>query len=41
MALGHLRFIRAYLEQFNPRAAQDLAEGLMAAGDSLATFPRR
>jgi plasmid stabilization system protein ParE len=40
-ALAHLRFIRAYLEQFNPRAAQELAEGLIAAGDSLATFPHR
>lgn len=26
-ALAHLRFIRAYVEQFNPRAARELADG--------------
>jgi toxin ParE1/3/4 len=40
-ALAHLRFIRAYIDQFNPRAARDLADGLMAAGDSLVNFPYR
>jgi toxin ParE1/3/4 len=40
-ALAHLRFIRAYIEQFSPRAAHELADGLMATGDSLATFPHR
>jgi plasmid stabilization system protein ParE len=40
-ALAHLRFIRAYVEQFNPRAAHELADGLIAAGDSLAAFPHR
>jgi len=40
-ALAHIRFIRAYIEQFNPRAARELADGLTAAGDSLAAFPRR
>jgi len=40
-ALAHLRFIRAYIEQFNPRAAQALAEGLVAAGNSLVHFPHR
>jgi plasmid stabilization system protein ParE len=40
-ALAHLQFIRAYVEQFNPRAAGDLAAGLMDAGNSLVTFPHR
>ncbi len=40
-ALAHLRFIRAYVEQFNPRAARALAEGLVAASNSLVTFPHR
>lgn len=40
-ALAHLRLIRAYIEQFNPTAAQDVAIGLMAAGNSLAQFPNR
>jgi toxin ParE1/3/4 len=40
-ALANLRFIRAYIGQFNPRAARDLANGLMTAGNSLETFPHR
>jgi toxin ParE1/3/4 len=40
-ALANLRAIRAYLEQFNPRAAQALAHGLIDAGNSLANFPHR
>ena len=30
-----------YLAEFNPRAAVRLAEGMVAAGDSLAHFPHR
>ena len=30
-----------YLVDFSPRAAASLAESLLAAGDSLATFPHR
>jgi toxin ParE1/3/4 len=40
-ALARPRFIRASIEQFNPRAARDLADGLIAAGDSLKNFPHR
>lgn len=40
-ALGNVRAIRAYLAQFNPRAAETLAERLIAAGNSLALFPHR
>ena len=40
-ALSHLRFIRAYVEQFNPKAARELAAGLIEAGNSLETFPHR
>lgn len=40
-ALAHLRAIRAYIEQFNPRAAAALAEHLIATGNSLVTFPLR
>jgi toxin ParE1/3/4 len=39
--LAHLRLIRDYIEQFNLRAARQLAAGLAAAGDSLANFPHR
>jgi plasmid stabilization system protein ParE len=38
-ALGHLRLIRAYIEQFNPRAAQELAAALVEAGNNLEHFP--
>lgn len=31
----------AYLKQFNPKAARELAMTLFTAGESLATFPNR
>lgn len=31
----------AYLRQFSPVAARELAEALFSAGDSLTTFPNR
>ncbi|WP_145610158.1 type II toxin-antitoxin system RelE/ParE family toxin [Nitrospirillum amazonense] len=34
--IGH----RAYIAQFNPIAAIDIAQRLAAAGDSLKTFPQ-
>jgi toxin ParE1/3/4 len=40
-ALTHLQAIREYIEQFNPKAASQVANALKAAGDSLAHFPRR
>ena len=40
-ALAHLRAIRAYIEQFNPKAARDVAASLKALGDSLQQFPHR
>jgi toxin ParE1/3/4 len=40
-ALGHLRFIRAYIAVFNPRAAQELADASFEAGSNLANFPHR
>lgn len=40
-ALAHLRFIRAYIEQFNPLAAGALAKALIEAGNSLVSFPHR
>ena len=40
-ALAHIRFIRTYIEQFNPKAARQLAEGLIEAGNSLVSFPHR
>jgi toxin ParE1/3/4 len=40
-ALDHLEAIRVYIEQFNPKAARDVAGGLKALGDSLAMFPHR
>jgi plasmid stabilization system protein ParE len=39
--MAQLRAIRAYLEQFNPEAAERLAARLVAAGNSLRSFPRR
>ncbi|MBC7637867.1 MAG: type II toxin-antitoxin system RelE/ParE family toxin [Acetobacteraceae bacterium] len=41
IALRQLEIIRAYIGQFNPMAAQTLAQGLVAAGNSLANFPHR
>ena len=40
-ALAHLQAIRAYIEQFNPSAARDVAASLKASGDSLRQFPHR
>lgn len=40
-ALRGLRQIRAYLAQFNPRAAAEVAATLVAAGNSLSEFPQR
>ena len=40
-ALAHLQAIRTYIEQFNPRAARDVASSLKALGDSLVNFPYR
>jgi toxin ParE1/3/4 len=40
-AIRHLRFIRTFIAQFNPRAAQELADALFEAGSSLANFPHR
>jgi plasmid stabilization system protein ParE len=38
-ALAQLDAIGIYVEQFNPRAAADLAAHLLAAGNSLQNFP--
>ena len=40
-ALAHLRAIRAYIEQFNPRAAREVAASLKALGDRLIQYPHR
>ena len=40
-ALRQISRIYAYLAEFNPPAAQDIAQRLLKAGDSLASFPRR
>lgn len=40
-ALVRLELIRAYVSQFDPDAAQWLAERLIQAGNSLQTFPER
>jgi len=40
-ALANLELIRAYIQQFNPGAAQRMARRLIEAGDSLRTFPER
>ena len=40
-ALVQLDAIGNYVEQFNPRAAADLAAHLLAAGNSLQKFPHR
>jgi toxin ParE1/3/4 len=36
-----IRHIYRYISRFNPRAAEDLARELVAAGDSLESFPQR
>lgn len=40
-ALADLEEIRRYIAEFNPGAAHDLAENLIAAGNSLVTLPHR
>jgi toxin ParE1/3/4 len=40
-ALRQIGQIYAYLAEFNLQAAQDIAQQLPEAGDSLASFPRR
>jgi toxin ParE1/3/4 len=40
-ALTNLQVIRAYIRQFNPKAATYVAQSLWDAGDSLANFPHR
>jgi plasmid stabilization system protein ParE len=40
-ALREIERATDYLMDFNPRAAKELAEGLVLAGDSLAHFPHR
>jgi addiction module RelE/StbE family toxin len=40
-ALADLRGIRGYIDQFNPKAAQDLAARLIEAGNDLRDFPHR
>jgi toxin ParE1/3/4 len=40
-AVAQLRAIRAYIEQFNPKAAETLAAHVLAAGNSLESFPHR
>lgn len=40
-AVAQLRAIRAYLAQFNPRAAETVASRLVAASNSLEHFPAR
>jgi plasmid stabilization system protein ParE len=36
-----LEAVREYIEQFNPLAAERVAQRLFAAGESLANFPER
>jgi len=40
-AVAQLRAIRAYLAQFNPKAAEELAADLLATGNSAEIFPHR
>lgn len=40
-AIADVEGIRRYVETFNPRAAQSLAEALIEAAESLADFPHR
>lgn len=40
-ALRNVEAIRAYIAQFDPRAAQRMARRLLDAGDSLRDFPHR
>ena len=41
VAVGQLRAIRFYIEQFNPRAAGEVAAHLIAVGNGLEQFPQR
>ena len=40
-ALDQLEAIGEYIDQFNPKAAADVAARLLEAGNSLETFPHR
>ena len=40
-ALDNLQVIADYIEPFNPQAARKVADELVAAGNSLMTFPHR
>ena len=40
-AVAQLRAIRVYLEQFNPRAAGEVAAHLLSVGNGLENFPHR
>jgi plasmid stabilization system protein ParE len=40
-AVAQLRAIRVYLEQFNPRAAGEVAAHLLSVGNGLESFPHR
>jgi toxin ParE1/3/4 len=40
-SLANVRAVRAYLAQFNPIAADELAARLVEAGNSLEAFPHR
>ena len=40
-ALREIEHIYRYIAQFNPRAAQNMVMEILAAGDSLETFPYR
>ena len=40
-ALANLEAIRVYIEQFNPRAARQLADALIEAGSNFALFPQQ
>jgi toxin ParE1/3/4 len=40
-ALVDLESIRRYIENFNPYAASEIAERIIAAGNNLARFPNR
>jgi plasmid stabilization system protein ParE len=40
-ALSNLELIRAYIHEFDPRAAGRMARRLIEAGDSLRDFPQR
>jgi toxin ParE1/3/4 len=40
-ALANLEAIRIYIEHFNPRAARQLADTLIEAGNNLALFPNQ